>query len=161
MRVSEVFIFRSRMPASAEAAYRWHAEPGALERLTPPWERAEVVERTGSIEEIGSRVKIRVRIGPFTHTWISEHTACEPGRMFRDAMLSGPFRRWEHTHSFLPDGPDACWLEDRVEYELPLGWLGKLFAGRFVRRKLERLFAYRHKVIAEALASEKIGRAHV
>jgi uncharacterized protein len=154
--VSELFVYRSRMPASAETVYRWHALPDALTRLTPPWENSKVVEKTGGIEQPGSRVKIRVGIGPISQIWTSEHIACEPGRMFRDAMVSGPFRHWEHTHLFIPDGENASWLEDRVEYDMPLGWLGKLLGGAYTRRRLERMFAWRHKVTAEALAQESV-----
>ncbi len=152
--MGELFVYRSPMPASAEAVYRWHALPDALQRLTPPWENARVVERTGGIEQAGSRVKIRLRVGPITQTWTAEHTACEPGRMFRDVMISGPFRRWEHTHLFIPDGEDASWLEDRVEYEFPLGWIGTMVAGAYTRRRLARMFAWRHNLTAEALAGE-------
>ncbi len=146
----ELFLKRTRFPVSAEQLFAWHAEPDALERLTPPWERARVVCRTGTIRDIGARIEIRVRIGPLWRTWVSEHTACEEGRMFRNVQIKGPFARWEHTHSFEPDGPSACYLEDRVEYVLPLGAPGKLFAGGFVRRKLDRLFAYRHEFTAAA-----------
>jgi hypothetical protein len=41
--------------------YAWHTKPEALTQLTPPWENARFVERTGSIEQPGSRVKIRLR----------------------------------------------------------------------------------------------------
>lgn len=146
----ELFLKRTRLPISAERLFAWHAEPDALERLTPPWEHARIVRRTGTIRDIGARVVMRVRIGPLWRTWVSEHTACEEGRMFRDVQIKGPFARWEHTHRFEPDGPSACYLEDRVEYALPLGALGKLFAGGFVRRKLDRIFAYRHEFTAAA-----------
>jgi ligand-binding SRPBCC domain-containing protein len=108
--VSELFIYRTQMPASADVVYTWHAKPDALTRLTPPRENARVIERTGSIEQPGSRVKIRLRVGPLLQTWTAEHTACEPGRMFRDVMVDGPLRRWEHTHLFIPDGQDKSWL---------------------------------------------------
>ncbi len=150
--MSEIFVYRSRMPASAEAVYRFHAEPDALERLTPPWEKANVVARTGGIEIPGSRVTLCVSVGPFSQDWISEHTACEPGKMFRDVMISGPFRRWEHTHRFEAETLESSWLEDRVEYEFPLGWLGKLFGGGYTRRRLEKMFAWRHNRTAEILA---------
>jgi len=156
--VSELFVYRTQMPASASAVYAWHAEPDALTRLTPPWENARVIERTGSIEQSGSRVKIRLRVGPFFQTWTAEHTACEPGRMFRDVMIAGPFRRWEHIHLFIPEAQNKSWLEDRVEYEFPLGWFGKLVGGAYTQRRLSRMFAWRHRVTAEALAQEaKIG----
>jgi ligand-binding SRPBCC domain-containing protein len=152
--VSELFVYRSQMPASADDVYAWHAKPDALTRLTPPWENARVIERTGSIEQLGSRVKIRLRAGPFFQTWTAEHTACERGRMFRDVMIAGPFRRWEHTHLFMPDGQKQSWLEDRVEYEFPLGWVGKLVGGAYTQRRLSRMFAWRHRVTAEAVSQE-------
>ncbi|HEV2387026.1 MAG TPA: SRPBCC family protein [Candidatus Acidoferrales bacterium] len=142
------FRKRSRIRASAEAVFRWHAEPGALERLTPPWEPLRIVSRSGGLED-GARVAFRV--GPLGLLWVAEHRDVIPGRGFRDVQVRGPFRRWEHTHRFIPDGADACCLEDEIVYEFPLGWLGRLLAGRFVRRKLERLFDYRHRLTAETL----------
>jgi len=148
--MSELFVKRTHFSVPAESLFTWHAEPEALERLIPPWEHSRVISRTGTIRDIGSRVELRVRIGPFWQTWISEHTACEEGRMFRDVQIKGPFALWRHKHSFEPDGVSACYLEDRVEYALPMGALGAMVAGRFVRRKLDRLFAYRHDVTANA-----------
>jgi ligand-binding SRPBCC domain-containing protein len=153
--MSELFVYRSRMPAPAEAVYSWYTLPDALLRLTPPWEKAQVVEQTGGIEQLGSRVKLRVQIGPFRQVWTAEHTASEPGRMFRDSMISSPFRRWEHTHLFLPETENSSWLEDRVAFQFPLGWLGKFLAGAYTRRRLERLFAYRHRVTIEAFAAPR------
>jgi len=147
----ELFVKRTRFPVSAERLFAWHAEPDALERLMPPWEHARVIRRTGTIRDVGSLIEIRVRIGPFWRNWISEHTACQEGRMFRDRQIKGPFAVWQHTHSFEPDGSFACYLEDRVEYALPMGALGSIVAGRFVRRKLDRLFSYRHEVTAGAI----------
>jgi uncharacterized protein len=150
--MSEKFTFRSKMPASAAQVYRFHAEPGALERLTPPWEKAMVVARTGGIEQPGSTVTLRVTVGPFSQNWVSEHTACEPGKMFLDVMRSGPFRRWEHTHRFITETEHSSWLEDTVEYEFPVGWLGQLFGSAYTRRRLQRMFEWRHKTTAEQLA---------
>lgn len=154
--MGERFAFRSHMPASAESVYGFHARPDALSRLTPPWESATVYEQSGGIEDLGSRVKIRLKIGPLAQTWIAEHQACEPGRMFRDVMVSGPFKKWEHTHLFEPDGAETSWLEDRVEYEMPLGWLGKTFGGWYVRKRLKRMFAWRHEVTSRAVGAETL-----
>lgn len=152
--VAELFVYRSLMPASAETVYAWHARPDALTRLTPPWENACVVESSGGIEQPGSRVKIQLRIGPLKQTWTAEHTEYQPGRMFRDVMVSGPFRSWQHTHLFVPETESSSWLEDRVEYEFPLGWFGKIVGGGYTRRRLARMFAWRHRVTHEALQQE-------
>jgi ligand-binding SRPBCC domain-containing protein len=153
--MSETFIYRSKMPASAEEVYRFHAQPDALKRLTPPWEKAQVVGTAGSIDRLGSRITLRVSVGPFSQVWIAEHTACEPGRMFRDTLVSGPFRRWEHTHEFQAESPESSWLEDRVDYEFPFGWIGRRMGGSYTRRRLQRLFAWRHKVTVEALRAQQ------
>lgn len=146
------FSKRTRIRASAAALYRWHAESGALERLTPPCERLRIVSRTGGIED-GARVSFR--IGPLGLLWVAEHRDNIPGRQFRDVQIRGPFRRWEHLHRFLADGPDACYLLDEVIYELPFGWLGDRLAGNFVRRKLERLFDWRHQVTLQAFEASR------
>ncbi len=153
--MSEVFVKVSRIGASAERVFRWHERPEALTELTPPWDRVRVVERTGGIDRIGSRVVLAIGRRPWTLRWIAEHTAYEAGRMFRDVQIEGPFARWEHTHRMTPDGPDACLLEDRVEYALPLGFVGRLLGGWFVRRKLTRMFEYRHRVTREAFLPDR------
>lgn len=150
MACSSLFVTQSRIAAPAEEVFRWHAEPGALERLTPPWEPLDVLQRAPGVRN-GDRGMLRVRIGPFRVRWEFEHCDYVEGRQFRDVQIQGPFRRWEHTHRMTPDGPGACVLEDRVEYELPLGPIGRLFAGWFVRRKLQKLFRYRHDVTAKAM----------
>lgn len=139
------FQRRTRIAAPAEVVFAWHARPGALERLVPPWERVTVKERTGGIED-GARVVLRVNAGPIRLRWVATHRDVIAGRQFCDIQDHGPFRYWRHRHRFEPDGPSACQLDDDVEYELPLGPLGRIVAGASVREKLGRMFAYRHAV---------------
>jgi uncharacterized protein (TIGR01777 family) len=80
---------------------------------------------------------------------VAEHRDYIDGRQFRDIQIEGPFRRWEHTHLVEPDGAAACYLEDRIHYALPLGGAGALVGGPLVRRRLERMFAYRHRTTAQ------------
>jgi len=94
---------------------------------------------------------IEMHVGPLRRRWIAQHVDFQADRQFRDVQIAGPFARWEHTHTVEPDGPSACYLEDRIEYALPLGWLGRFLAGPFVRKKLDRLFEYRHRITAEAV----------
>jgi hypothetical protein len=144
------YVKRSRLEASAEEVYRWHARPGALERLSPPWDPPVVESRAGTIEDDGARVVLRV--GPLRQRWVAEHHDAEPGRVFHDRLVAGPFPLWEHAHRMTPAGDAACVLEDRIEYALPLGRAGDLAGGRAIRSQLERMFAYRHSVTAGDLA---------
>jgi uncharacterized protein len=148
------FTAQTRIEAPAEVVFRWHAEPGALERLTPPWEQVEVEQRSPGIHD-GDRGVLRVRFGPFQVRWVFEHRDYVEGRQFRDVQITGPFRRWDHTHRFTPEGSSACLLEDSIIYELPFGTMGKLLAGWYMRRKLARLFRYRHRITAESIAAQQ------
>jgi len=144
------YVARSPMPAPARELFDWHARPGAFERLNPPFDRVEVLERTGGIAP-GARTVLRIRVGVVPRTWIAVHTAVEEGRSFTDRQESGPFARWEQVHRMIPDGEHRSILEDEVRYALPLGPLGRLGAG-IARERIESLFAYRHALTAADLA---------
>jgi len=131
--------------------------PDALEQLTPPGEPIEVIERTGGIER-GARVVLRFGRWPFRRRWVAVHQDYEEGRYFSDVQVSGPFAYWKHTHTFEPDGPASCTLEDKVEYALPFGLLGRWVGGSYVRRKLEEMFEHRHTVTARLVAAERSPR---
>lgn len=148
----ELFLHTSRISASAETVFQWHAQPNALTLLSPPWEPVEIITPAPGIRD-GDRGCLRVHFGPLKLRWEFEHRNYIENRQFQDVQIKGPFKSWTHTHTFTPEGPDACWLEDRIEFELPLGILGKWIAAKMVRNKLEKLFAYRHRVTAEAMQS--------
>ncbi len=148
----ETFERRIVLPASAEAVFDWHSRPGAFARLTPPWEPLEVISQSGGIRD-GDRVEIRVAIGPFRKKWTAEHRGYVQGRQFQDIQLGGPFAHFEHTHRIIPQSEHSCVLEDHIEYQLPLGGVGRCLAGNYVRRKLERTFRYRHDVTLQDITA--------
>jgi hypothetical protein len=133
----------SPMPVSAQKLFDWHARPGAFERLAPPWDDIEVVDKLGGIED-GARLTMKIHQGPFSVTWEALHRDFIDGEQFVDEQVRGPFKKWEHVHRFEPSDEGSV-LRDRVEYELPLGWLGRLFGGSVARRTLERMFTFRHR----------------
>ncbi len=155
---AETFVYRSRMLAPAAEVFDWHMRPGAYQRLSPPWERMRLVADGYPIRE-GSRAEIDVAVGPFWRRWTALHRDIEPGRRFRDIQIRGPFARWEHAHTIQPEGADASWLEDRIEFALPFGWIGRQLGGRFVRRKLQSTFAYRHRTTADDLNAVRRAQA--
>lgn len=139
------FVKESSFPVSAEVLWAFHEREGALALLTPPWLRTELVQAPASLE-VGSRVVMRVKVGPLWRAIEAEHVAYERGRMFADRMVRGPFARWLHRHVITARGPSESALTDDIDYELPLGRLGRALGGPLARRELERLFAYRHDV---------------
>ncbi|HEX6985262.1 MAG TPA: TIGR01777 family oxidoreductase [Planctomycetaceae bacterium] len=143
MKVHEL-VRRSEMPVPPSVLFAWHAAPGALQRLLPPWESVQVRRSWGGIEE-GGRVELSVPVGPFRARWVAEHDEYREGESFRDVQTAGPFALWEHTHRVEPAAGGSSLLEDRVRYAVPLGAVGDRLAGAAVRRRLERVFAFRHE----------------
>jgi ligand-binding SRPBCC domain-containing protein len=47
--------------------------------------------------------------------------------------------------------PGGTKLTDVVEYQLPLGWLGRLANAIVVRRQIESMFSYRQRRTKELL----------
>ncbi len=139
------FVKESRIEAPPGRVFAFHESPGALARLTPPWEKVRVEEGGTSIR-VGSRVVLVTRLGPVPLRWVAEHTEYDPPRLFADRQVSGPFARWVHRHEFLDDGQGGTILRDAVDYEVPLGALGRLVGGGLVRSKLRKMFDYRHEV---------------
>jgi len=138
-----VFLRSSAMPVPARELADWHFRAGAIDRLIPPWEDVEILERPGAMAD-GAVARFRMRKLGLSIEWVARHHDVQPGRSFSDTQERGPFRRWVHRHSFLPGGEAASTLEDRVEYELPLGILGRAFGGGLAAADLARMFAWRH-----------------
>lgn len=145
------FHHRSRLTGSTQEAFAWHTRPGALERLTPPWENARVVSSHGGLQN-GAETELELRAGPFTLRWLARHQDYLEGQQFRDVQVRGPFAHWEHTHRFIPDPPDGFWMEDSIDFQPPLGILGKTFGGPHITARLARMFRYRHAILAHDLA---------
>ncbi len=138
--------------------FAWHEMPGALQRLTPPWETVEVKASGVGVKD-GARVELRSKIGPVWMTWLVEHFDYREGEQFCDRQLKGPFAKWEHVHRFADDGEGGCMLTDEIQYELPGGAAGAMAVGT-VEQRLDQMFRYRHAVTKAdlELPAQKAGR---
>jgi uncharacterized protein (TIGR01777 family) len=160
------FVATSTLEATPQALWDWHARPGAFERLSPPWQRVELVSRASAPQDPGcpiaegATLTMRVHQGPLALTWVARHLAAERGRSFTDLQERGPFAFWFHHHGFLP-GPTegTAILRDDVCWRLPAGRLGHALAGGKFRSDFERMFRYRHAITALDLARHRGGPA--
>jgi len=140
-----IFSKQSVIRASPERVFGFHEQPDALKRLTPPWEPTRVVSAAADLR-VGSTALIETRMFGLLHVrWLARHTAYDPPRMFEDVQVEGPFRAWRHRH-FVEPHPSGALLRDEVEYEPPLGALGRLATPFVIEPRLRRLFDYRHEV---------------
>lgn len=139
------FAKESVIRASPERVFAFHEQPDVLALLMPPWESGRVIQ-TASIADVGAQAIIETKIlGPITVQWAARHTRYEPPRLFEDVQEKGPFRSWRHRH-IIERHPDGAILRDEIDYEPPLGFLGRAMAPLLVQKRLAKLFDYRHEV---------------
>lgn len=147
------FIKETIINASPERVFAFHELTDAFERLMPPWEKADIIQKA-DISVIGSQAIIEQKIfGLIPSRWVAEHTKYDPPRMFEDIQLSGPFSSWRHQHIVLPHN-DGAILRDEIEYEPPMWIFGRIAAPFAVVPKLEKMFEYRHQVTKKWCESE-------
>ncbi len=139
------FVKESVIRATPERVFEFHEQADVLSLLIPPWESARVIQ-PARISDVGAEAIIETKIfGPLKVRWVASHTVYDPPRMFEDVQLKGPFRSWRHRHIVKTD-PAGAILRDEIDYEPPLGFLGRAFAPRIVQKRLQKLFDYRHEV---------------
>ncbi|MBP03293.1 MAG: TIGR01777 family protein [Euryarchaeota archaeon] len=144
------FTHSTQVETSVEQTFDWHERKGAFRRLMPPWEQAELVSGESSLED-GTRLTFKFPMGPLKMKWIAEHSGYNPPHAFADTMIKGPFKTWHHVHSFVETENNTCRVDDRVEYTLPMGILGRIFGSGNVRKRLDRMFKAREIRLAKDL----------
>lgn len=118
-------------------------------------ERAVAGRTSGLIEE-GEEVTWEARHLGMRQRLCSRIVAMRRPVHFRDSMVSGEFRRFDHDHLFeaLPGGRTR--MTDVFDYTSPLGPLGRLADVLFLKRYVCNLLAGRNAVLkkmAEAVRS--------
>ena len=129
--------------------FAWHARPGAMRRLVPPWQPMKVVS------EVDSLADGRAVLGlPAGLRWVAQHdpTSYDPPHRFVDVLSSeGPrswppriVGRWTHTHEF-SEVPAGTRVYDRIDAPVPAA-------------ALRPMFVYRHRQLADDLAAHRDAR---
>lgn len=128
--------------------FPFFASPVNLVLITPPWLGMRVLTAPPLVMRTGARFEYSVSPLGVPQRWVTLIESYDPPRGFTDVQLSGPYALWRHRHLFFEDAGGTR-MEDEIEYELPLGALGKLGLP-LVRRQLDGIFAYRARAL-EAL----------
>jgi ligand-binding SRPBCC domain-containing protein len=99
-----------------------------------------IAGRTSGTIGLSETVTWRARHFGRWWTLTSRITVVEPPTRFADEQASGPFARFEHTHTFKPIAGGTLMTDDwdHTAPLGPLGWLAdRLLLGRHMRRLLE------------------------
>jgi ligand-binding SRPBCC domain-containing protein len=138
------------VPRELPEVYEFFSRARNLEVLTPPFLSFSVLTPEPIEMRSGTLIDYRLRLHGLPMRWRTLIETWEPGQRFVDRQLRGPYKLWHHTHEFQAvDGGTI--VADRVRYEIPLGPLGEIARTLFVRRDLDRVFAYRHQAVIRLL----------
>jgi ligand-binding SRPBCC domain-containing protein len=85
------------------------------------------------------------------HTSVIEKL--RPHSYYRDVMISGPFRHFEHDHHFAPMD-DGTRMRDEVRFSASGGVLGRLRTRMFLRKQLKGFLMERNAMIKRLAESE-------
>jgi ligand-binding SRPBCC domain-containing protein len=148
--------FEIELPFPVEDVFEYRTTEGALERLTPDWQKVSLVHYEGDIPENGTATfLIREKWLPPVK-WKSAFSNYEKNKCYTETLVKGPFKKWVHTRHFESLGKNKCKMKDEIEFVLPFGKLGALLGEKEVRKNLEALFAFRYNAIA---AMDKLAKS--
>lgn len=129
-----------------DTTFRFFADAGNLQRLTPPWLDFSILTPGPIPMHAGALIDYQLRVHGIPIRWRTEIAEWQPPHRFVDRQLRGPYRLWHHTHTFTPVAGGTV-VEDTVRYR-PFG--GALVHRLFVRRDLEGIFTFRQEQILNA-----------
>ena len=148
--------YSSVVSAPIDEVFAWHARPGALTRLSPPWQPVRVGQEATSLRDGRAVLLLPGRV-----RWVAEHQpdGYDPPRQFVDQLVAGGptstglFSKtlsrvltWRHVHGFHEAGDGATRVEDDLQTTVP-------------EAALRQMFAYRHRQLAADLKAQQWARA--
>jgi ligand-binding SRPBCC domain-containing protein len=137
------------LPISLDEAWDFFSSPANLDAITPDDLGFHITSPLAGKMFDGQIITYRVRIAPLVHvTWVTEIKCVEESCAFVDEQRFGPYKFWHHRHEF-EAVPGGVLMRDKVHYALPFGPFGAIAHALFVRRKLERIFGFRKKLLAD------------
>jgi hypothetical protein len=140
----------STIEAPVDEVFAWHARPGALQRMLPPWLPGRVRREAASLAD--GRAELAL---PGGQVWVGQHdpSGYREGRAFVDERVGDGFGstalaavRWRHEHRFEPvrltSGAEGTRVHDIVD--APVG-----------SQLLRPMFVYRHRQLADDIARHR------
>jgi ligand-binding SRPBCC domain-containing protein len=108
----------------------------------------------GGVMTLGQEVTWRARHFGIWQNLTSRITAFESPSYFRDSLVRGAFRRFDHDHFFSEHG-DITLMRDVFDYDSPFGVLGRIADRLFLKRYMKQLLVRRNAVIKAAAETDE------
>lgn len=127
-----------------------------LEKITPDFLNFKIVNMSTTEIQQGTLINYVLKLHGLPIKWKTLISRWSPETAFVDEQLSGPYKKWHHTHEFFETSQGTL-ITDKVIYRLPLGLIG-LVALPFVKKDVNKIFNFRKKIINETFNQNSINK---
>lgn len=143
----EVFYSEQFIPLPPEQVFKFFQDAHNLEDITPPTLNFKIRGMSTERVQQGTLIDYDLKVHGVPLKWKTEIDEWQPPHRFVDNQLKGPYSLWHHTHEFRPFCGGTL-MVDRVRYRLPLGFVGRLLGGSFVKGDVAKIFKFRRQFVA-------------
>jgi len=130
--------YTCQLEAIPEAVCTFHTDTHNLPLITPPSIGVKIV----SMENNNVILDIK-KFGITTRWEMALEKNCPLSIV--DVMMKGPFASFRHERRFIAEGENHTRMEETITLAPPIPFLGSLFFW-FVKKDMDAMFAYRHKM---------------
>lgn len=130
------------------AAWDFFSSAKNLAVITPPELDFKILTDLDG-KEIYEGMLIEYKVRPLFGIpvyWKTEIASVNKPEGFMDRQLKGPYKIWEHTHTFIQK-ENGVFMKDQVKYQLPFGVIGRLTNALIVKKKIEHIFTFRKEIL--------------
>lgn len=135
------------LPIGIEEAWKFFSSPANLSLITPPEMDFKILSTLENDIYEGMIIDYKVKpLLGIAVRWQTEICKVEREKYFTDRQQKGPYKVWEHTHTFIENNGGVL-MTDEIIYQLPFSFIGKLAHRLFVRNKIENIFNFRKNIL--------------
>ena len=147
------------LPRPRPEVFAFFADARNLERITPAFLSFRVLTANPIDMHAGALIDYQLRLRGVPLRWQSEITLWDPPRRFADVQRRGPYRQWDHTHTFDEDDGGTM-VREQVLYRLAgPDLLTRAVNALLVQPDTQRIFAFRHAALEECLGLDGLSRS--
>lgn len=144
------------LPISVDEAWAFFSSPKNLATITPAELDFKILSKVND-EDIYEGMIIDYIVKPLFKIpvhWQTEICTVKKGKFFTDRQLKGPYKLWEHTHTF-EKMTNGVLMHDIINYQLPFGFLGNIAHTVLVKKKIENIFIYRKNILEKIFTTNE------
>lgn len=139
-----------------DEVWNFYTDIKHLEIVTPPNLKLKIIETSDEQIVKGLQMTISGRLALYNSKWYSKISMVDVSKYeYIDEMVKGPFKKWKHVHLFSEIGKNQTVVTDKIEFELPFFFLGKLMEG-YVENSLKKIFEYRKIQTVKNLSNKSV-----